>query len=98
MKRLVFSDRTEADLEDIGDYIARDNPLRAISYLRELRKACRELAAVPMHYPVLEGYEVQSLRRRVYGNYLIIYQANEDAILIVRILHSAMDLAAALGD
>jgi toxin ParE1/3/4 len=98
MKRLVFSDLAEADLEDIGDYIAQDNPARAVSFLRELREACRGLCDTPLRYPRLDGHEVQALRRRPYGNYSIIYQANEDAVLIVRIFGAAMDLATALGD
>jgi toxin ParE1/3/4 len=40
LPRLFFSPRAEADLEDIGDYIARDNPARAISFLEELRSHC----------------------------------------------------------
>jgi len=29
-----------AELETIGDYIARDNPRRAVSFVRELRDKC----------------------------------------------------------
>lgn len=32
-----LSCEAERDLESIGDYIARDNPMRAISFLQELR-------------------------------------------------------------
>jgi plasmid stabilization system protein ParE len=32
-----FSDRAEADLEDVADYIALHNPRRAVSFVRELR-------------------------------------------------------------
>ena len=30
----------EYDLETISDYIARDNPARALSFLQELRSKC----------------------------------------------------------
>ena len=30
---LVFSPLAESDLEDIGDYIAMDNPTRAIEFI-----------------------------------------------------------------
>jgi plasmid stabilization system protein ParE len=39
--RLRFSRRAEAALEEVADYIARDNPMRAASFVRELRKRCR---------------------------------------------------------
>jgi len=35
MKVLITAE-AEADLEAIGDYIARDNPARALSFVREL--------------------------------------------------------------
>ena len=41
--RLVFLPQAEMDLEAIGDYIALDNPRRAISFVRELRGQCRNI-------------------------------------------------------
>jgi toxin ParE1/3/4 len=49
--RLAFSQQAEIDLEDIGDYIARDNPLRALSFVRELREQCRRIAETPLAFP-----------------------------------------------
>ncbi|UEO01238.1 type II toxin-antitoxin system RelE/ParE family toxin [Acidiferrobacter thiooxydans] len=37
MTRLTFTALAEQDLEIIGDYIAADNPVRAGSFIRELR-------------------------------------------------------------
>jgi len=40
--RVYFTDEAEADLEEIADYIALDNPDRAVSFMEELRaKALR---------------------------------------------------------
>ncbi len=35
--RCELSPIAEFDLEEIGDYIARDNPSRAVSFVREIR-------------------------------------------------------------
>lgn len=35
------------DLLEIGDYIARDNPRRALSFVEELTRHCLALAAHP---------------------------------------------------
>ena len=45
--QLRFSRRAEADLEEITAYIARDNPARAVTYVRELREHCRGLLTFP---------------------------------------------------
>ena len=43
----VFSPLAEFDLEEIGDYIARDNPPRAVSFIREIRELCVKITAMP---------------------------------------------------
>ena len=48
--RLVFLPQAEMDLEAIGDYIARDNPQRAMSFVRELRERCRKITEAPKAY------------------------------------------------
>jgi plasmid stabilization system protein ParE len=42
--RFRFSRRAEADIEEISDFIARDNPGRAASFVAELRTRCCQLA------------------------------------------------------
>jgi toxin ParE1/3/4 len=34
--RAYFTPQAEIDLEEVGDYIALDNPRRAISFIREI--------------------------------------------------------------
>lgn len=51
--RSIFLPAAIADLEGIGDYIARDNPRRAISFVAELRRQCVKLTRSP------EGYRLR---------------------------------------
>lgn len=81
----------EADLESIGDYIARDNPTRAVSFVRELRQRCERLADTPKAFPLVPRYERTGVRRRVHGSYLIFYRIGPNAIDVIHILHGAMD-------
>jgi hypothetical protein len=37
----------EPDLESVGDYIARDNPRRALSFVQELRAQCSRIGVMP---------------------------------------------------
>ena len=43
----------ENDLEQIGDYIAQDNPKRALSFVRTLRDKCLGLADAPYGFPLV---------------------------------------------
>jgi len=38
-----FSTLAEVDLEEIADYIARDNPQRALSFIHEIRERCQKI-------------------------------------------------------
>lgn len=91
--RSIFLPAAIADLEEIGDYIARDNPRRAVSFVAELRSQCVKLTRSP------EGYRLRpelgdGIRSCAYGNYIIFFTIHADALLIVRILHGAMDIEA----
>jgi toxin ParE1/3/4 len=86
----------EADLEAIGDYIARDNPVRAASFVRELYRSCLDIAEMPEAWPVVPRYEHNGVRRRVHGRYLIFYRIEEAQITILHVLNGAMDVEAIL--
>lgn len=89
--KVTFSRSAEADLESIGDFIARDNSKRAQSFVREIRARCAKLAAHPKSAPLVSGRETFGVRRLVHGDYLAFYRTDADAILVIRILHGAMD-------
>lgn len=96
MKRLIFTHQAEADLEAIGDHIASDSPLRAVTFIRELRADCLELRTMPERYPLVQRHRSSSVRRRVHGNDLIFYRTTTEAVEILHVLHGAMDFDAIL--
>jgi toxin ParE1/3/4 len=72
--KVVFSDAAEADLEEIGDYIAKDDPRRALTFVRELRSVALRLGDMPKVFPLVPRYEHHGIRRRPAGNFLIFYR------------------------
>jgi len=91
-----FTAEAEFDLEAIGDFIARDNPGRALSFLRELREKCLGLSDMPARFPLVPRYEAAGVRRRVYGDYLIFYRVEPVKVIILHVLHGARDHNASL--
>jgi toxin ParE1/3/4 len=89
--RLAFSPRADADLEEIGDYIARENPVRAISFLEELRSHCAAILRAPAAYAPREDLGA-GVRMAIHGRYLILFRADADIVRIERILHGARRL------
>ena len=96
---VVYTDEAKMDLEGIGDYIAADNPTRALSFVLEISERCEELADMADAFPLVPRYEHTSVRRRPFRNYLIFYRVTEKRVEILHILNSAQDFEAILfGD
>ncbi len=91
--KVVFSDQAQADLESIGDWIARDAPRRAVSFVQELRRLCHSFGAHPRRAPVARMMHGCEIRRAVHGSYLIYFQVDDgqDEVGILRIVHGARD-------
>lgn len=81
-----------SDLQDIGDFIRRDNVTRADIFTRELLAACAAIAEMPLAAPVVPRYEHLDYRRKVHKRYLIIYRALADRVTVVCIAHGARDI------
>lgn len=89
--KVVLTEAARADLEMIGDYIARDNPSRARSFVQELIAKTRSIGDAPEASPIVPRYEQFGIRRRVHGAYLIFYRIEADRVVVIHILNGAQD-------
>lgn len=88
---VIITDEAQADLWRIGEYIALDNPRRAISFVDELEARCLALGDMPRAYPLVPRYEHTGVRRRPFGDYLIFYRVGPDVVHVLQVLHGAQD-------
>ncbi len=82
-----------SDLEEIGDYIAQDNPARARSFVLELRKQCEKIERNPQGYRARPEL-AEGVRSCAFRHYVILYRIEGADVLIIRMLHAAMDIPA----
>jgi plasmid stabilization system protein ParE len=66
--RVVFSDTSKTDLAEIGDYIAKNNPRRALTFVRELRAVANRRGGTPREDGPRRAYpiDVHILRRHLF--------------------------------
>lgn len=84
--------RAVADLRSIRRLIARDDPMRARTFVLELTEHFQRLADRHIQHRLL-GDLGPGIRLAVHGNYNIYYRFIEaEDVLIVRELHGARDL------
>jgi len=68
--RLLITPLAAQDLEEIGDFIAQDNPQRAHSFISELRMQCAKICLNPAGYRLRPEF-TNNLRSCAHGNYVI---------------------------
>ena len=87
--KVSFTDRAERDLEDILDFIAKDAPIRAESFVRELQESALLIGETPRAFPVVGAFRSSAVRRRVHGAYLIFYRIVSGGVEILTVAHGA---------
>ncbi|MEO7827049.1 MAG: type II toxin-antitoxin system RelE/ParE family toxin [Allosphingosinicella sp.] len=90
--RLELSRRAQADLDDIRDYsVAEHGAARAVDYLDALEGAFRRMLDFPeigaVHPTVLPPMRALGCEQ-----HRIFYEVGGGTILVIRILHKAVDL------
>ncbi len=89
--KVAFTLAARRDLSQIGDFIAEDNPPRAVTFVDELEQHCLRIGFAPHAYPVVAPQGGREIRRVVHDSYLIFYDIVGGAVRILRIIHGARD-------
>ncbi|MGA7077454.1 MAG: type II toxin-antitoxin system RelE/ParE family toxin [Terriglobales bacterium] len=91
--RVEFSSFVEGDLDVIADYIAQDNPTRALSFLREIGAQIHTLGKNPLLYQ-LRPEIGEGARMAMVGRYVILFRTMTKSIRIERVVYGGRDLVA----
>ena len=94
--KVRLTTEAKADLRQIGDHIAKDNPSRALSFVEELEQKCQTIATSPTAFALVPRYERHGIRRRIHGSYMIFYRVETEHVVILHVLNGAMDYTAIL--
>ncbi len=95
--KVVFTERFARHLQEMGDYIAADNPRRAVSWLEEVEAKVIKLGCFPESHPYArenDGHDIE-LRQLVFGKgrykYRVIFTVREDDVVILDIRHASRE-------
>lgn len=91
MARLAFSPAAVRDIQQIGDYIAKDSVANAQKFVARIKAQCNQAANSPLSYPARNDL-ISGVRMAALGGYLIFFLVADDEVRIERVLHGARDL------
>jgi len=81
----------EADVDEIWEYIAQDDPVAATAFVLRLEEQVSTLERFPERCPFVRENELlgTAYRHLVHGNYRTIFKIVESRVIIMRVLHGA---------
>jgi antitoxin ParD1/3/4/toxin ParE1/3/4 len=97
MTPFVLTPLARHDLEEIWDYLARDNPQAAERVLTRIEAIIRKLARTPGMGHLREDLADRCHRFFLVYSYLIVYRAGTRPLEIIRVLHASRDIRDLLG-
>lgn len=91
--RLELSSFVESDLDLIADYIAQDNPTRAVTFLQEIQTQIHAVGRNPLIYQ-LRPEIGEGARMAIVGRYAILFHIVGDIVRIERVVYGGRNLLA----
>lgn len=94
MGKIIWSDSSIEDLEEIEAYISKDSKLYAIRMISRIFERAEVLQTFPMiGHLVPELVNNKKNQQIIEGKYRIIYEPSDgDKLQIIRVLHTARDI------
>lgn len=97
-KAYRLSERAEADVEAIADFIADDSIDAAVKVVLALEDAFVQLASRPDIGHAREDLTDRPLKFWNVYSYLVVYDPADDPLTIIAVLHGARDVAQILKE
>jgi toxin ParE1/3/4 len=85
--RVVWSRRALQDLEAITEYIAEDSPAYAAVVVKNIVQQTRQLSQFPRSGRKIPEFDDEHIRELLAYSYRIIYQLQQDEVLIAAVIH-----------
>jgi toxin ParE1/3/4 len=87
-RNLRWTNRALGRLDEIASYIAKDNPTRATTFVKELRN---KVDILKSHQLGKAGRVFGTKELVLHRNYLAVYRVKDDEVQIITILHTAQN-------
>ena len=92
MAKVIYAPEADDDIFGIVDFIARDKPEAARSWMLKIRETCDTIATQPDMGEERSGFGVPGCRSFSVGSYVIFFRAIEGGIEVSRVIHGSRDM------
>lgn len=89
--QLELSRCIEGDLDNIADYIAQDNPARAVTFIQDIRTKFNDIQRNPLIYQLRPDIGDEA-RMATVGNHAILFRVMGEIVRIERVAYGGRNL------
>ena len=94
-RKVIWADGAVADLDAAADYISKDSPAYAASFVLQSLEAARSLGDLPERGPVVPEFKREDIREIFVFSYRLIYRIDELWVSVLAFIHGRRDFSQA---
>jgi plasmid stabilization system protein ParE len=94
-RKVIWADGAVADLDAAADYISKDSPAYAASFVLQSLKAARSLGDLPERGRVVPEFKREDIREIFVFSYRLIYRIDELRVSVLAFIHGRRDFSQA---
>ena len=91
-KKIIWTNEVYEDLESTAEYISRDSPFYASTFVEEVLLAAKNINRFPGRGRVVPEVDEDDVREIFIKRFRLIYKVKSDRIIILALIHGARDL------
>jgi plasmid stabilization system protein ParE len=92
--KVVWMPRAQRRLQEIHDYIAKDQPANALRWMERVLALGEQIGAQPRSGRIVPEYQRETIREVFEGDYRIIYRIRSQQVDVLTVRHGARQLPA----
>jgi toxin ParE1/3/4 len=90
--RIIWTERALRRLQELHDYIARDQPINARRVIHRLLARTEQLTRQPRSGRTVPEYDDATMRELIDAPYRIVYRIDADTVYVLSVRHGAEQL------
>ena len=94
-RKVIWADAAVADLDAAADYISKDSPAYAASFVMRSLEVARSLGTLSERGRVVPEFKREDIREIFIYNYRLIYRIEELQVSILAFIHGRRDFSQA---
>ena len=94
-RKVIWADGAVADLDAAADYISKDSPAYAASFVLQSLEAARSLGDLPERGRVVPEFKREDIREIFVFSYRLIYRIEDLRVSVLDFIHGRRDFSQA---